>query len=370
MERKLASIQKVLKVQPIPDSDNIEMIQVLGWELVAKKGEFKVGDLCVYVEIDSLLPETTWSEFLRPRKFRIKTIKLRGQVSQGIAFPLSILPNSDRPMKWGYVEGVNVTDVLGIKKYDPQGDKEKLILEQKRVLFSKKIDSYLKRYSWFRKLVYRPSRDKFPSFIKKTDEDRVQLFPNICEQHKNTEFVVTEKLDGSSCTYFITRNSKKWQFWKPYIFGVCSRNLRLYNKNNNWWKVAVAQDIEKKLIAHAKTYGLSTVVIQGELIGEGIQDNKYKIKGHDFYLFNLIEDSTIKGLYMQIDFCSTQNIKHCPVLNTEYYLAPTIHEEVERAKGDSLVGCKPKREGVVIRNYFHNISFKVINPDFLLKYDE
>jgi RNA ligase (TIGR02306 family) len=91
MSRKLASIQKVVNVQPIENADAIEMIQVLGWELVAKKGSFKVGDLCVYFEIDSILPETEWSEFMRPRGFRIKTIKLRGQVSMGLALPISIL---------------------------------------------------------------------------------------------------------------------------------------------------------------------------------------------------------------------------------------------------------------------------------------
>lgn len=368
--RKLASIQKVVKVSPIEGADNIEMIQVLGWELVAKKGEFTVGQLCVYFEVDSILPETEWSEFLRPRKFRIRTIKLRGQVSQGLAMPLNILPNSDRPMKWGYVEGADVTETLGVKKYDPQGDKEKLILEARKTLFSKKIDGYLKRYSWFRKLVYRPSRDKFPSFIKKTDEDRIQLFPNICEQHGDTRFVKTEKLDGSSCTYFVTRNPIKWQFWKPYVFGVCSRNLRLYSKNNNWWKVAIEQDIEKKLINHAIAFGFKTVVIQGELIGQGIQDNKYQLKGHDFYLFNLIEDGHTKGIDMQSDFCARNVIKLCPVLDADYYLADTIHNEVIRAKGKSLIGSHPIREGVVIRNYFHNISFKVINPDFLLKYDD
>lgn len=368
--RQLASIQKVLKIEPIERADSIEKLTVLGWELVAKKGDFKEGDLCVYIEIDSIVPETAWSEFLRPRKFKVRTIKLRGQVSQGLALPLSVLPNSDRPMKWGYQEGKDVTEILSIKKYDPQGDKERLILEQKHFLFNKKIDNYLKRYSWFRKLVLRPSRDKFPSFIKKTDEDRIQLFPNICEKHQATKFVCTEKLDGSSCTYFVTKNTNKWQFWKPYIFGVCSRNLRLYNKNNNWYQVAIKLDIEKKLISHAKAFGFKTVVIQGELIGEGIQGNKYQLKGHDFYLFNLIEDGHIKGISMQSDFSARYDVKLCPVLNDNYYLASTIHDEVLRASGKSLIGSKPTREGVVIRNYFNNISFKVINPDFLLKYEE
>ena len=123
--RKLASIQKVLEVNPIPKADAIEVIKVLGWEIVVKKGEFQVGDNVVYIEIDSIVPDKPEFEFLRDRKFRVRTIKLRGQVSQGICFPLNILP------KGNYKEGDDVTEVIGIKKYDPQGDAERKLAEQK-----------------------------------------------------------------------------------------------------------------------------------------------------------------------------------------------------------------------------------------------
>jgi RNA ligase (TIGR02306 family) len=266
--------------------------------------------------------------------------------------------------------GLDVTEILNVTKYDPQGDKERLILEQKQFLFNKKIDNYLKRYSWFRKLVLRPSRDKFPTFISKTDEDRIQLFPNICVEHKGTEFVVTEKLDGSSCTYFVTKNPHKWQFWKPYIFGVCSRRLQLFNKDNNWWKVAIEQSIEKKLKQYAMNSGIHILVIQGELIGEGVQGNKYGIKGHDFYMFNLIIDGKKQGSMYQSLFCNELGLKPCPFISSDYKLKDTIHDCVLDAKGNSLIGKKPIREGIVVRNYEKNISFKIINPDFLLKYDE
>src|SRR5579863_8664556 len=117
MERKLASIQRVLDVQPILNADAIEVLTILGWKVVANKGEHKVGDLVVYCEVDSILPEKPEFEFLRKNHFRIKTIKLRGQVSQGIVFPLSILPIANNEIVAWY-EGLDVTERLGITKYE------------------------------------------------------------------------------------------------------------------------------------------------------------------------------------------------------------------------------------------------------------
>ena len=134
--------------------------------------------------------------------------------------------------------------------------------------------------------------------------------------------------------------------------------------------MAIEQNIKNKLIKYATDHALDTVVIQGEIIGENIQGNKYQLKGHHLFLFNIIQNG-IKSNYITLDwFCQLTDMQYCPVLYEGYTLATTIHDEVKRAKGCSLVGIKPKREGVVIRNYDKDISFKVINPDFLITFDE
>ena len=192
--RKLASIQKIISLSPIPNADKIEKAIVLGWEVVVAKSEnFKVGDLVVYIEIDSIVPPKPEFEFLRERKFRIKTIKLKGQVSQGLIVPLSVLP------KGNYVEGQDVTEILGVKKYDPEGQKEQKLLDEKIARSNNKVNKFLSRYPWYRRILtlFMPKKASWPKFIKKTDEDRIQLFPHICENEKDTVFSVTEKLDGN-----------------------------------------------------------------------------------------------------------------------------------------------------------------------------
>ena len=195
MERKLASVQRIVSLSPIEGADQILKAVVLGWELVvAKKDNFKVGDLVIYCEVDSIMPDRPAFEFLRERKFRIKTIKLRGQVSQGICFPLSILPYN--PMK--YSEGRDVTDILGVIKYDPQAEFERKETLRLASIDKNRMTKFLKRYAWYRNLFFKPTRIPFPAFIRKTDEDRIQLFPNACEQWKGVSFTITEKVDGQS----------------------------------------------------------------------------------------------------------------------------------------------------------------------------
>jgi RNA ligase (TIGR02306 family) len=356
-------IQKITKLIPIDGADAIETANVLGWELVVKKNEFQIGELCVYVEIDSILPEKPEFEFLRSRKFRIKTIKLKGQVSQGICFPLSILP------KGNYVEGDDITEIIGVKKYDPQAEIEKRLMDEKLARTNNKIHKFLSKYAWYRNIFNKTSKGSFPSFIKKTDEDRIQLFPSICEREKDTEFVVTEKLDGQSGTYFLLRNKKRFLgFGKKYIFGVCSRNLLLTKPDNSsYWTIAKQYNIEKVL---EKLIGdQDFVVLQGEILGTGIQKNKYKIDGYDFYAFNLIYPGMKIDTVRAMKVLHELDIKFVPILTTTFKLKDTIKENVEYAKGKSVL-LDTLREGVVVRNYDKNSSFKIINPDFLLKNDE
>jgi hypothetical protein len=362
MQRELATIQKILKIDPIPDADKIEKATILGWEVVVRKGEFSVGDMCVYVEIDSILPaDNSNFEFMRVRKYKVKTIKLKKQVSQGIAFPLSILPSGR------YRVGDDVTKVLGIRKHDPQAAIEFKMFQRQ----AGKLEKFFVKYAWYRVLFMTPRiNGQFPSFLLKTDEPRIQLFPDICEEHKDTLFVATEKLDGCSATYFLLKNSKKWQFWKPFIFGVCSRNIYLRREtNNHYWKVANEYDIKNKLIKFYKDYGIE-IAIQGEIIGEGVQGNKYKLSGHRFFIFNALN---IK--YGNFRLCprltaNRLNMDTVPVVNHKFILKDTIHNTVNEAICNSYVCPDVPREGIVIRNEDQSISIKIINPEFLLQYGE
>jgi hypothetical protein len=215
MERKLASIQRIGKVLPIEGADAIEIVTVNSWKVVSKKGEFKEGDLCVYFEIDSFLPMEKDFEFLRKSSykkmgdlegFRLKTIKLRGQVSQGLCLPLSILEKEDEmkigisKQPWGdqlqlgpyddaivIEEGADVTEYMCVLKYEPPIPAE----------LSGKV------------------KGGFPGFIRKTDEERIQNMTKEYDSMRDKHYYVTEKLDGSSATYY----------FRDGVFGVCSKAL-------------------------------------------------------------------------------------------------------------------------------------------------
>ena len=326
--RKLASIQKIKKTEPIENADAIEKVFVLGWQLVAKKNEYKEGDLCVYMEIDSLLPDRPEFEFLKARKMRIQTIKLRGQISQGICFPLSILPIGI------YVaEGEDVTEILGVEKYDPP----------------------------MPACLAGEAKGRFPSFIPKTDETRVQVIQELLDEYKGQQFYISEKLDGSSVTYFIYDDK----------FGVCSRNLELIeSEENSYWQVARDQDIEKKLRSLNGNYA-----IQGELVGEGIQKNTLNIRGQDVYFFNLFNIDKHKYADFK-KFTKTIKkikLKTVPIITNDYKLENDIDKLSEMSVERSVINPKAWREGIVFRLLKENeetrVSFKAVNPKFLLKYD-
>jgi RNA ligase (TIGR02306 family) len=328
--RKLASIQRIRELHPVEGADAIEMARVLGWQLVVKKNEFKVGDLCVFCEIDSIMPDKPEFEFLRPRKMRIKTIKLRGQVSQGICFPLSFLPEGT-PIEEGY----DVTDLLGVTKFEPPIP---FCLEGKM-------------------------KGRFPAFIPKTDETRVQVLTDILKDNQGEKCYITEKIDGTSVTYFI----------KDGDFGVCSRNLELYeDSENSFWKLARELDIENKLRSLNGNFAL-----QGEVVGENIQSNTLKLKGQSVFFFNIFDIDKFQYFGFQ-EFKKTiqnLNLKTVPIISEEYILEADTDSLVDLSIGKSLINKDGWREGIVIRSLsekklgVERFSFKVINPNFLLKYD-
>jgi RNA ligase (TIGR02306 family) len=337
--RKLASIQTIKALEPIENADAIEKATVLGWQLVVKKGEFRVGDLAVYCEIDCLMPDKPVFEFLKPRGMRVRTIRLRGQISQGICFPLSILPAD-----FEISEDADCTEVLGIEKYEPP------------------MPACLSGIA----------KGKFPSFIPKTDETRVQVLQHVLDKYKGTKCYVTEKVDGSSGTYFINKGE----------FGVCSRNLELLEDDeNSFWKVARQMDIELKLRSLNGNFA-----IQGELIGEGIQDNKLKLRGQTMRFFNAFDIDRFEYLPFEqfFDLMNKLELPTVPLISTDYELENDIDSIIRMATIKSKICPEVWAEGIVIRplkesldlllsnENFNNsrVSFKAVNPEFLLKYGE
>lgn len=357
--RKLATIRIVESLSDIDGADNIQLITIknLGWKCIVKKDELNVGDMIVYIEIDSIVPQTEVFEFLRTRKFRIKTLKLKNTLSQGLALPVSYFTELKN-----IKEGLDVTDKLGIKYYDPIGDKEKELAEFQNNIKRSKLNKLLKRYSWYRRLFIKKA--SFPKFIKRTDEPRWQLIPNMFEDWKDKEFHVTEKLDGSSISLFII---KKRLFGT--IFGVCSRNVHLIKPDLSYfWRAVKLENIELKLKDAMKKYK-KNIVIQGEVVGPGIQGNKLKLKEFRIYIFNLLIDGVIQDTNTLIKFCNEFGFKHVPILDLNYKL-PKTGELLQEFATDSSKISNVLREGVVIRNYKDKISFKAISPEFLLKHGE
>ena len=168
--RSLASIQTIVSLEPIAGADAIEKATVLGWECVVKKDEFKVGDKIIYVEVDSVMPEKPEFEFLRDRKYRVRTIKLRGQVSQGLVLPIMYNKNT-------YDVGDDVTEELGVTKYLSPSEREEMNQHERKIANEKnKLKKFMMRYSWFRSLfLSRNKKESFPYWVSKTDEERIQI---------------------------------------------------------------------------------------------------------------------------------------------------------------------------------------------------
>lgn len=359
--RKLASIKTINDIQPIEGKDRIVLATVDGWNVVVKKDELAIGDKCVYIEIDSVLPERAEFEFLRKNNFRIKTMKMDGCISQGICFPMSILPDGDYDLEQ------DVTEILGIKQYEPTMDIEKE--ETDDSVIKKKYPKWLMKHKWFKDLILPQKQVKgFPDFISKTDEIRIQSCTHYLK-NKNP-MVVTEKIDGQSGTFFLKKEKGK-HFWNKgkYEFGVCSRNIRLLEKDNSsYWNVVKKYNIEKVL--RDNIGDLDFIAIQGECVAPKVQKNKYKVTEPDLYVFNVITSENGRlGTEVAMDFCSSAGLKFVPVLDTHYVLPDTVQEILDYAHGKSKL-YDTLREGVVIRTKDGKQSFKVVDPLFLIKYDE
>ncbi|MGL5749427.1 MAG: RNA ligase family protein [Paraclostridium sp.] len=368
MERSLAHIEIITDLSPIKGADKIEVATVLGWQCVVKKEEFKVGQKIIYIEVDSVLPDKPEYEFLRDRKFRIKTIKLKGQISQGLVIPL--------PINWDTKSvGLDVTKDLGIIKYLSPSEKEE---SRKIDIESSRLKKFMMRYSWFRRIfLSRKQKEGFPYWVSKTDEERIQNIPSILETFKDVDVYVTEKIDYQSATFTGKMIPKfngllgKLFPLKEYKFIVCSRNLQNNNKNSLYWKIAQKYNIEQILKENPN------LTIQGEQGDTTVQGNKYELNSPHMWVFNIIDHE--KNYHFDRDemvqFCSKYSLDIVPLLYKRKLgeCGNSVEELVNFSKGKSLINSKINREGIVIRcieNGKKILSFKVINPDFLLTYEE
>ena len=378
--RKLATVATVLGIFPIRDADQIELVQIRGWKVVTRKNEFKVGDLCIYLEIGSVCPDgiseelkdemKTLSkrlsknpseknilgkrineisltntrpefEFLRQKKFIVKTHKIRGVCSQGIVFPIDILTNVGVDLNtFELHDGMDLTELLGIVQYiEPEPANLGGI-----------------------------AKGHFPINQLSSDEERIENLNDVYSRMREYKYVVSEKLEGSSANFFLSNGE----------FGVCSRSLNLKEtENNTFWKVVRKLNIEEKMRKYGEEHDVTNFNIQGELLGEGIQSNIYKLKGHTvrFYASFNIDSQSYFEYDQFLQMIDDMNLETVPIIYTDYELPEnfddlfelvdnfktTFGNSVDKfvAEGLVFVAKNVKPYETITRSSFNRLSFKV-----------
>jgi RNA ligase (TIGR02306 family) len=378
--RALCTVQTISKLDKIEGKDKIVLasFENTGWHVIVGT-DMKVGDRVIYCEYDTILPIKTEFEFLRKRcynslydGFRIKSMKMGGVYSEGIVFPTSILSMDGGKFK----DGMDVTSQIGAIKYDPEALEEATLQTKKK---HGPFMRFLLKIPFVKNILYPKKKSgKWPEFISKTDETRVQILQYVFEKYKDLPVYVTEKIDGQSATFFYNKKE----------FGVCSRNLRLPRPNkikgkhavmqSKYWQTAEKFDIENGLKQASRDLGIN-LYIQGEQAGPGIQGNKYGFENLRLFVFN-IYDITHKRYFStyEIDaFCAKYRFETVPHIANLHFNWSNADELVEFAKGNSLYGGNVLREGVVIRSItpmppdigMSNMwSLKCISPDFTEKW--
>lgn len=344
--RKLVTVRQVGAVRPIPGADAIECATVEGWDVVIKKGEFQPGDRCVYFEIDSFLPladerysflaknKITWNN---KEGIRLRTIKLRGQVSQGLILPVAHFPElaPDIQEAGDHVRERDLSGRLGIEKWEAPipaelaGDVEGPI----------------------------------PSCIRKTDQERIQNLPEVLRD-ADVEYEATIKLDGSSMTVFHNVGT----------VGVCGRNWWLKeSEQNSLWRLAR----KDRLLEALTSYGRN-LALQGEIIGEGIQGNPEKLRGQEFRLFDIwdIDEQAYLGREARSRVVDAlialgATLKEVPFIEvtTLARFSGDMSSILAYAEGPSL-NPATLREGVVFKRLDGRFSFKAISNSYLLKHSD
>lgn len=331
--RVMARVVKIDAITSIPKADAIECAHVGGWTVVVKRGEVAAGDMAVFAEVDSWIPHDLapfLSKGREPRVYngvkgeKLRTVRLRGQLSQGLLLPLTVLPDYPQPQ----FEGDDVSAVLGIQKWEAP------------------IPACLAGMM----------RGNFPTAVPKTDQCRVQnLVAEVAAAvEQELQFEVTEKLEGSSCTMYLDTDNE---------FHVCSRNIDLKaDDTNSFWRAAQLYNVEAKMCAA----GLSGYAIQGELIGNKLNGNIYCLNDIDFYVYDIYNVNT--GQYLspaeRRQIVHDLELKHVPVLDTSSKLG-SVAELIAQADGQSKL-YPTLREGIVFKQVDGGMTFKAISNQYLL----
>jgi RNA ligase. len=343
--RNLASIQEISAVKPIEGADAIELVIIKGWQCVAKKGEFKAGDLCIYFEVDSFLPLDERYEFLRCTSyrdnefmgvgFRIKTMTMRGEISQGLALPIERFPEIANA-----TVSTDVTDLLKIKKWELPEQ-----LGTAGIAIGGK-----------------------PFGIPTTDETRLQSMPEFLKCFHGKPYYISTKMDGTSCTIYCNEGK----------VGVCGRNQEYKEdaETCSMWEYVYKNGLKDKLLALNEN-----IVLQGEFCGQGIQKNPLKLMEPKMFVFEVIKvdenQRLIKcGLSDILSYCEKLGVEAVPIEEVGDSFNYTLPELIEKARGKYASGMD--KEGIVVRtqefghsnDLQHKMSFKVINNDFLKKEKE
>ena len=381
-ERELAYVVRINKVEPIEGYDRVEYAHINGWGCVVPKDAFKEGDLGVYFEIDSKCPAVEPFLFLEKRKYHVKTQKMCKRISQGLLMSFADFGwENDK-----YKEGTFLTKELGITYYEPEDnarksnsgvDKYKKMAQRNGKLFSKQPFRWLMKRGWGRKVLFvffGKKRDKrgWPAWVAKTDEERVENMPYILEN--KDPWIASEKLDGTSTTFTIKR-----KLFGRYDFYVCSRNVvfdkpdkKCFYDTNVYLEMAEKYDIEKKMAKMLKMFPKAEwITLQGETYGGNIQKRDYSTNEHRFAGFNFIISN--EGRWNSVKaakFMNEFNIPWVPILNENYVLPDTIEDlrayvHSEPSTVDGII-----KEGIVFRSQDGSMSFKCVDPEYLIKYHQ
>lgn len=343
--RKLASVQRIWKIEPIEGADRIELAHVLGWQCVVNKGQFQPMDIGVYFEIDSFLPIRPEFEFMRTSSykktdimgegFRLRTMRFRGQISQGLLLPLSQFPEIPANAEIG----TDVTELLGVRKWE---------IEERATTGGTVIGN-------------------LPYDIPHTDETRVQEEPELIQAFAGLEYYISTKMDGSSHSIGIDENG----------FHVTGHNYEYKDDgNSSFYELVKARGYREKMEAFAKENGLTALTIQGELCAPGIQRNRLRLSKPEWYVFTVRENGKRVGLNRMLEVCAALGMEHVPIeevgvdLPSKY---PTVEALLERADGDYPNGGK--KEGIVVRPtepvfcplISAALSMKIVSNKYLLK---
>ena len=409
-QRELCYVVTIDEIRPIPNYDRVEHARVGGWWVIVQKGQFNVGDPAIYFEIDSKVPsDKECFAFLEKRNYKVKTLRMCKVISQGLLmhaedFGWSIGYDTndssgnvpyikDSKGEYHYAGGESrfLTKELGVtyaddednKRKAPSADKYKKMAQRHPNIFKKPWARWLMKREWGRKLMFvffgkkKDKKNGWPEWVVKTDEERVQNMPWILEDEG--EWIITEKIDGSSTTFTMKRGRHKNEFY------VCSRNVCFdsvdkpcYYDTNIYWEMAQKYDMFKVLNELLERMpNADWVTIQGETYGAGVQKRDYSLTEHDFAAFNLITSD--KGRWnsnaMKNLLENGFNVSCVPVVESSFSFKQLdqlngetrLDKILTLAEGTSMIDGLP-REGLVLRSVDGTRSFKAVSNSFLLKY--